>query len=42
MTPSTNASTALDAIGASANQVARQRAQRTVRPAGPTEAGSIM
>ncbi len=41
ITPSTKAVTSLACFGAAANHVVLQRAQRTVRPAEPTEAGSI-
>jgi hypothetical protein len=39
ITPSTKASTG--SAGAPANHVVLQRAQRTMRPAAPTEVGSI-
>ena len=42
ITLSTKAVTSGAFFGPPANQVVLQRAQRTVRPAGPTEAGSIM
>src|SRR5665213_2012673 len=42
ITLSTKVATSGSALGPPANQLALQRAQRTVRPAGPTAAGSIM